>query len=221
LCVNYVSKYTCFLFNFCIDKATFPDKFKIAKISPIYKKGPKNVIINYRPIAALCNINKLFESFLLARLTNYFASFKLLVENQFGFRKDRNTELAIFDLLNKLLPAIEATKYSACCDTLIRDVLYDELNKYGVRGNTLNLFKSYFSDRLQCVNYEYKSSYKGFQNLGVFQGSKMGPLFFDVKSEFMILTNKMIISSPDIYIGQFAVKRVKCFKYLAISIDIS
>ena len=41
------------------------------------------------------------------------------------------------------------------------------------------------------------------------------------KFEFMILTNKMIISSPDIYIGQFAVKRVKCFKYLAISIDIS
>ena len=285
LCVNYVSKYICFLFNFCIDEATFPDKFKIAKISPIFKKGPQNLIINYRPIASLCNINKLFESILHARLTNYFASFELLAENQFGFRKDRNTELAIFELLNKLLPAIEAKKYavcvfldySACFDTLSRDVLYDKLDKYGIRGNTLNLFKSYFSDRLQYVNYEEVSSYKRYQNLGVIQGSKLGPLFFDVyssdfcelcrndnsvlyaddtslvyvgdnieallnhvnsrlsiifdwcnfnklslnptKSEFMILTNKKIISSPDIYIGQSAVKRVKCFKYLGISID--
>ena len=75
LCVNYVSKYICFLFNFCIDEATFPDKFKIAKISPIYKKGPKNVIINYRPIAALCNINKLFESFFTCSIDQLFCIF--------------------------------------------------------------------------------------------------------------------------------------------------
>ena len=79
--------YVCLLFNFCIDEATFPDNSKIVKISPINKKVSQNLYINYRPIAALCNIDKLFESILHARLTNYFASFNLLAENQFGFRK--------------------------------------------------------------------------------------------------------------------------------------
>jgi hypothetical protein len=38
----------------------FPDRLKYATILPIYKKGDKNLISNYRTISILISINKIF-----------------------------------------------------------------------------------------------------------------------------------------------------------------
>ena len=86
----------------------------------------------------------------------------MLSENQYGFRKNRSTELAIFSLIDRILPAIENKiyavcvflDYSTCFDTLSRDILISKLYRYGVRGLPLDLIKSYFADRKQYVNYK-------------------------------------------------------------------
>lgn len=48
------------LFNQSISTGTFPDKFKLAKIIPIYKTGCKTDVSNYRPISILLNFSKIF-----------------------------------------------------------------------------------------------------------------------------------------------------------------
>ena len=40
----------------------FPDQFKIAKVTPIYKKDDKKLIKIYRPISVLPVISKVFET---------------------------------------------------------------------------------------------------------------------------------------------------------------
>jgi len=181
LSIDYISVFICKLFNMCIDEGVFPSIFKIAKITPIYKKGAKNCISNYRPVSVLTNLNKIFESILFSRLNNYFSSFNLLSKNQFGFRKERSTELATLQLINKLLVSFENKKiaicvfldYSACFDTISHEILYKKLERYGVRAAPLNLLKSYFKDRMQFVSYNDSSSHKRYQNLGVVQGSRL------------------------------------------------
>ena len=39
----------------------FPEKFKLAKITPVYKKDDKYLVENYRPISLLPSVSKLFE----------------------------------------------------------------------------------------------------------------------------------------------------------------
>ena len=190
LCNEHVSKFLCYLFNLCIEKGIYPDAFKMAKITPLYKKGSKSEIENHRPVSVLCNVGKIFESLIHSRITNYFETFGLLSGNQFGFRKNKNTELASFQLLSKVMPALEKGSYcilvfldySACFDTLSREILFEKLYKYGIRGKSLNFIKSYFSNRKQFVNYNDVSSRVMSQDLGVIQGSKNGPLFFDIYS---------------------------------------
>ena len=110
--------------------------------------------------------------------------------------KNRNTELAALSLIDKVLPAMEEKKYAicifldyrACFDTISRDILYEKLERYGIRGLALKFIKSYFCNRKQYVLFNSCKSDVMVQNLGVVQGSKCGPLFFDIYSnEFSTL----------------------------------
>ena len=47
------------------------------KITPIHKKGDKNIISNYRPISLLPTISKVFECVIHKQLYNYFNNNKM------------------------------------------------------------------------------------------------------------------------------------------------
>ena len=188
LSANYLSEHICKLFNRCIQMGTFPKAFKISRITPIRKKGPTNEIKNHRPISVLTNFSKLFESIIYKRLKQYFEHINVLNPNQFGYRKGRSTEQAVFSMLDRVITAFECKAYavcifldySACFDTISRELLIKKLERYGVRGTTLKLFESYFETRQQFVEFNEKKSYIAEQSLGVIQGSKCGPLFYDI-----------------------------------------
>ena len=190
LCQFQVSHRLSNLFNKCLACGIFPDCLKSAKIKPVHKKGPKNLIKNYRPISILSNISKIFEAVIYTRLNQHFLSENLLSHKQFGYRKDRNTEMAILDLLSKILPAIEKKKfaiivfldYSACFDSISREILLKKLDAYGITGNDLRLIGSYLANRVQSVIFGNSESEKLTQDIGVIQGSRLGPLLYDIYS---------------------------------------
>ena len=62
--------------------------------------------------------------------------------------------------MDKLLPTLKEKKYamcvfyhSACFDTLYRSILSDKLERYGIRGVSLDFIKAYFANRSQYVCY--------------------------------------------------------------------
>ena len=154
------------------------------------------------------NISKIFETLMNSRLKSYFFSNDLLSENQFGFRAGKNTELATLNLVHRLLPALKDKLYgiaifldfTACFDTLDRDLLTQKILKYGIDGNPLNFIKSYFCDRKFHVAYKGKNSMEFNQNFGVVQGSKNGPLLYDIYSNdlsFVLEENDYLFFADD------------------------
>ena len=97
---HIVSPYLKTAFNKCISEGIFPQSMKIAKVVPIFKGGEKNS--NYRPISILGNLSEIFEKIIHERLMNYLEKFSLLSENQYEFRKKKNSIQAATSLYKKI-----------------------------------------------------------------------------------------------------------------------
>lgn len=98
-----ISQYLANSLNNCIEHGTYPDILKIAQIIPLHKGGSKSELGNYRPISILSPFNKIFETIIHTRLTEFWEKHKLYANSQFGFRKQHSTNLAITYLHETIL----------------------------------------------------------------------------------------------------------------------
>ena len=162
----------------------FPDKLKIAKVIPLFKKGDPTLIENYRPISLLTAISKIFERVIFNQVNAYFTLKNLFYDKQYGFRKYHSTELAALNVVDTIVnhmddentPFAVYLDLSKAFDTLKHSILLDKLKFF--RGTSINLIKHYLSNRKQCVEIDrLRSSYINIST-GVPQGSILGPLLF-------------------------------------------
>ena len=176
------------IINQSLTTGIFPDKLKIAKVTPVYKKCDKKLINNYRPISVLPVISKVFETVIFDQLTKYFTNNNLFSSQQYGFRKNASTELAALELIDRLLTQLKDFKIpvnfymdlSKAFDSLSHDILLNKLTYYGVKNSANDLLRSYLSNRKQYVQIDDISSSIVSINTGVPQGSILGPLLFNI-----------------------------------------
>jgi len=185
ICFNIVDILT-FIFNLCLLKGVFPSALKLALTIPLFKKGDKKNIENYRPISMLDSTSKLFEKLVKSRTLNYLNKISFFSDLQFGFRKGMSTEDALLKVTTEIYDSLNSNLKTAALfidikkafDSVDHSILLTKLYKIGFRGNVFDLFSSYLSDRKQCVVIDgCKSDFKNIK-LGVPQGSVMGPVLF-------------------------------------------
>ena len=69
------------ILNLSIKSNSYPDMLKRAKVSPIFKRGSKADINNYRPISVLPIINSVFERHFSNCMIEYLETNKFLCKN--------------------------------------------------------------------------------------------------------------------------------------------
>ena len=89
------------IFNLLLSTGIFPDKLKIAKVSPIFKNGKKDLLTNYRPISVSC-VSKILEHIMYDGLYSYLTENKILFKKQFCFRSGHSTDHAILELIDQM-----------------------------------------------------------------------------------------------------------------------
>jgi hypothetical protein len=77
-----------YICNKIIQSGTFPERLKYSVIKPLYKKGDKLLISNYRPISLLTSFSKIVEKVMFNRLMNHLKKYAVLNLNQYGFQKN-------------------------------------------------------------------------------------------------------------------------------------
>jgi Notch-like protein len=54
-----------------MNTSIFPDRIKISVVKPLYKKGEKSFMNNYRPVSLLTTFSKVLEKVTYNRLNHY------------------------------------------------------------------------------------------------------------------------------------------------------
>ena len=184
--INIIAEPLSHILNLSIASGIVPDDMKIACVIPLFKAGDRAIFSNYRPVSILPCFSKFLERAMYNRLLAYLDKFKILYDNQYGFRKNHSTSLALIDLYDKISDAIDRKETSVgifldlskAFDTVNHEILFDKLEHYGIRGLPLQWIKSYFTNRTQFVQFNEHRSSPSAVCCGVPQGSILGPLFF-------------------------------------------
>ena len=130
-------------------------------------------------------LNK-YRKVIYTRLYNFFTKNNVLNNYQFGFRKIHSTTLALSEFVEGVLSNFDKRNevcavfldLSKTFDSVDRNILLKKFEFYGIRGNMHLLISSYLDDRKQFVSFGgYQSTCKNIE-VGVPQGSVLGPLLF-------------------------------------------
>jgi len=174
------------IINESIQTGIYPTSLKQAIVRPIYKGGAHKNPANYRPIAILSVIDKIFERYIDINLSNYLNKYEIIDSRQFAYQKGKGVDNLFADLsdyVNTNLSKKEHTlalflDMSKAFDVLDHDLLLKKLEHIGIRGSLLSLFSTYLKDRSFSIKVDGKHSKFYKAESGVPQGSILGPKLF-------------------------------------------
>lgn len=195
---NYVLKktdcrswvYLAIIMNNCLNLGYFPQKWKISRVIPVLKPGKDPTDpANYRPIALLSNIGKLFERILFERMRLIVEDKEVLKDFQFGFRNGLSTNHALLTFVDTVTRGLNAKRPTLAVsldvekafDTVWHEgIIYKIYKKYGFGAQLSRMIYNYLIDRSFMVEIEGVSSTSHSTVAGVPQGSILGPLLYNL-----------------------------------------
>ena len=183
-CYNTLAKPLTILFNASLRLGYFPNLWKSSYLIPLHKSGSKTNASNYRGIAKLNAIPKLFEK-LITDIVSYNVS-SIIDCRQHGFRKGLSTVTNLLQFSSQIIDGFTSrmqtdvvyTDFSKAFDKVNHGLLIHKLNLIAFNDNLINWIFSYLTNREQMVTFNGSFSKRISIPSGVPQGSHLGPVLF-------------------------------------------
>jgi len=203
---HIITPVICHLINLFVQQGYFPEKLKKGCITPIFKAGDRKKVNNYRPVCSLSPLSKIIEKVINNRMVDFLNDNNILSATQFGFRKNMGTEAALLNYIDHIQNELNLTNHtisifldlSKAFDVIDHKILKTKLYHYGFRGKFLEFILSFIKDRKYFVHINGENSTTKTVNIGVPQGSTLGPLLF------LLYINDMAKCSIHLFLSQFA-----------------
>lgn len=175
-----------YIINLSVELGIFPENLKIGVVTPIFKKNDPLIIENYRGITVPTVLGKIVERVIYDKILSYLKKYKIISKCQNGFCPNKSTESAAFDFIEYVYKYIDQGKFvgalffdlSRAFDSLDLKFMRTKLYSIGFRGNFLSWLMSYLEYRKIYVKINNETSDMHHIDLGVPQGSILGPLLF-------------------------------------------
>ena len=173
------------LINTSLNLGYVPPEYKLARVRPIYKKGSRNEVSNFRPISLVSSVSKIFDKVVAHQVTEYMNQNNYFYDKQFGYRSRHSCQ----DLLLQYLDFVHTARnkkenvltvmldLSKAFDCIPKEKLLAKLSHYGI---PIPWFRSYLEGRQYYVNINSSNSKRSDLIIGFPQGCILSSLFFGI-----------------------------------------
>lgn len=183
-CTDSISFPIYILYSKSLVEGVFPSAWKTSSITPVFKKGDKTDIKNYRPISGLVQIGKLLEKLVLKKICKPINN--ILDYRQYGFRAGCSTITCNLSFHNFIMEALKEnsqvdvifTDFEKAFDRVNHELLLIALNNVGFGDPLLSWFKSYLTNKIQFTRVQGFNSTLTSVPSGTPQGGHLSPLLF-------------------------------------------
>lgn len=163
-CASVLAAPLTLIFQRSLDTEVFPERWKKAYITPIYKSGDNDNVKNYRPVSITSIVPKLLENLVSRQLYRVLSN--VVNDNQHGFMKKRSTATNLISFTEYISHVLDdggqvdviLTDFSKCFDKINHNLLISKLNALGVGGKLLLWLEDFHKNRKQIVRVNRQSN---------------------------------------------------------------
>lgn len=174
------------IINTVLKSGQFPRLWKRAEITPLNKVKSPQTFKQLRPISLLFHLGKVTESVISGFIKQDLPQLK----DQFAYTKNFSTTDALVKFITDIVHNLDDDKnlaaqallldFSKAFDKMLPHLAVKKLVSLGVRPEIVQVVKSFFCCRIQKVKYSDVCSPYQPCNIGVPQGTIMGPLLWNI-----------------------------------------
>ena len=174
------------LFRNSYQTGTLPHDWKLAHITPVFKKGERYKAENYRPISLTCIACKVMEHIIASNIMSHLEKNNILCPEQHGFRCGWSGETQLLGYVDETSQELErgnqedtiVLDFEKAFDKVSHTLLVHKLRRYGIGGRLNAWIDSFLENRQQAIVVGGERSNFMPVDSGVPQGSVVCPCLF-------------------------------------------
>ena len=185
-CADLICISICKTFNCSLITGIFPNDWKCAKVTPLFKQGRSSDMNNHCPISVISVVATVFKRIIYVQVYEYQSEHNIISKSQSGFCSIHSMVTALLEATDRKASDFDHGNVNAVVfldlkkafDTVDHTILLSKLSAYGIQENAYNWFKSYLQNRTHIRSVSGSLSKTCSLQCGFPQGTTLGPLLF-------------------------------------------